>query len=171
MTFNEFPIVLLLLTILSSKYIDPVRPYLRMGSAFDVVWGYGIRSRIFITCGLACRFEFKCGSYPALTYKGEEYQEYCADAFVLWFISRYIFLTIHLSHSYRSIRDIRMLGHRYLQRSEWLPVPKRTGYIYAGRVYHILFRRRVILADPTGVIKWGFTLLQDKSILLPITLK
>ena len=36
MTFNEIPNVLLLLPILSSKYIDSVRPYLRMGSAFDV---------------------------------------------------------------------------------------------------------------------------------------
>ena len=43
--------------------------------------------------------------------------------------------------------------------------------IYTGKVYCILFRERLVLKGPTGLVSQEFILCCDQTILLPFTLK
>ena len=124
-----------------------------------------------MTFVLSCQVGILCVCHIIPMLRNTAFPEYCAVAFIYWFCSQLCLLTIHSSHLYQSVRDIQMLVPRYLRRSEWLLVSSGTIYIYTGRVYCILLRKVVILADPTGVVNWEYTRTQGKILLLPFTLK
>ena len=91
-------------------------------------------------------------SHTVLKFNSAECHEYCVLAFILWFRSRFYFFTIQHSHLYQSVWDIQMLIHRYLRRSEWLSVLWEPSTSIPGRVYGILFTKRVILRGTTAVV-------------------